>query len=124
MVPNRNIFYCFLLMLVGSLYACKVGQNYSRPALNLPQEYRNAPTSVDSTMGNIPWKEFFTDPTLQQIIDSAIARNFDMQFAVKNIESAQQILRQARLGQWPDINFQMTVGSNPPSDNSLNGITA
>jgi len=124
MIVKRNTIYWLPVILLFLVNACKVGKNYSRPALDLPQEYRNASASMDSSIGNIPWKNFFTDPTLQQIIDSAVVKNFDMLIAMKNIESEQQILKQSRLGYWPDINGQITVGTNRPSDNSLNGLNA
>jgi len=121
---HKNITGFVLLLALFFLNACKVGKNYARPTLELPDQYRNAPTSVDSSMGNIPWNEFFTDPTLQQLIDSAVTKNFDIQFAMKNIAAAQQVMKQARLGYWPDINGQITIGTNRPSNNSLNGLNA
>lgn len=121
---HKNITGFILLLALFFLNGCKVGKNYSRPALDLPDQYRNATTSVDSSMGNIPWNEFFTDPTLQQLIDSAVTKNFDIQIAMKNIAAAQQVMKQARLGYWPDINGQITIGTNRPSNNSLNGLNA
>jgi NodT family efflux transporter outer membrane factor (OMF) lipoprotein len=69
----------------------------------------------------VPWKSFFGDPVLQQLIDSAIARNYDMQVALKNIQSARLVLGQSKLGYWPDLNFNATYSRNRPADNSLNG---
>jgi multidrug efflux system outer membrane protein len=124
MIVNKNITGFFLVAALVALNACKVGKNYSRPALELPQEYRYAPISLDSSIGGIHWRNFFTDSTLRQIIDSAVVKNFDMLIAMKNIESAQQILKQSKLGYWPDITGLVTVGTNRPSDNSLNGLSA
>ncbi|HEY6900100.1 MAG TPA: TolC family protein, partial [Puia sp.] len=84
-------------------------------------QFRNAATEDTSSVAKLPWKSFFGDATLQQLIDSAIARNYDMQIALKNIESAQLVLGQSKLGYWPSVNFNATYGLNRPSDNSLNG---
>ena len=124
MMSKKYITGIILLAGITIMHACKVGQNYSRPPLELPDQYRNSTIRVDSSIANIPWKKFFTDTTLQELIDSAVAKNFDMMIAMKNIESAQQVLRQARLGQWPTISGQIAVASNRPSDNSLNGLNA
>ncbi len=61
---------------------------------------------------------------LQQLIDSAIIRNYDMQVALQNIRSAQLTLGQSKLGYWPDVTLQITADLTRPSDNSLNGISA
>ncbi|MBS1598246.1 MAG: efflux transporter outer membrane subunit [Bacteroidetes bacterium] len=124
MIRNKNIAGFFLILFFSVFLGCKVGQKYVRPTLELPEEYRNAITSRDSSIANIPWKNFFTDPTLQQLIDSAVAKNFDMQIAMKNIARAQKIFSQSKLGYWPDVNGQIAVGTNRPSNNSLNGLNA
>lgn len=82
-------------------------------------------TNTDSSgIANLSWKNYFTDPVLQKLIDTAIAKNYDMQLAIKNIETAQLLLKQSRWGYAPDISLQVTAGSNRPSDNSLNGLSA
>jgi multidrug efflux system outer membrane protein len=122
MQKNYPVFLCAvgLIFLTG---ACRVGKNYTRPALDLPVQYRDAAGTDTVSIASQPWRTFFTDSTLRQIIDSAIAKNFDLQIAIKNIESAQQRLRQARLGNWPDVNALVTVGTTRPADNSLNGLS-
>src|SRR5918993_609561 len=77
-----------------------------------------------SGIANLTWKNFFTDPVLQKLLDTAIAKNYDMQLAIKNIETAQLLLKQSRWGYAPDISLQVTAGSNRPSDKSLNGLSA
>jgi NodT family efflux transporter outer membrane factor (OMF) lipoprotein len=110
-----------LALLLG-LGACKVSKDIAAPQPELPAEFRNTAAQGDTTsVANLPWKSFFADATLQQLIDSAIAHNYDMQVALKNIQSAQLILGQSRLGYWPDVNFNATYSRTRPSDNSLNG---
>src|ERR1700753_2552381 len=118
--------------LILGLGACKVSKDIKTPAAQLPDQYRSASTgaagsvaAADTTsVGDLPWKNFFTDPELQQLIDSAIVRNYDMQVALQNIKSAQLVLGQSKLGYWPDVTVQATATLTRPSDNSLNGITA
>ncbi|MBS1665052.1 MAG: efflux transporter outer membrane subunit [Bacteroidetes bacterium] len=109
----------FVLLL--GLGACKVSKDTATPQAELPTQFRNATTEDTSSVAKLPWKSFFGDATLQQLIDSAIVRNYDMQIALKSIESAQLVLGQSKLGYWPSVNFNATYGLNRPSDNSLNG---
>jgi len=57
------------------------------------------------------------------MIDSAVQKNYDMQIALKNIESAALLFRQSKLGNLPVLNLNASVSSSRPSDNSLNGLT-
>src|SRR3979490_2919425 len=92
-------------LLLG-LGACKVSKDTATPQPELPGNFRNAETQGDtSSVASLPWKSFFADPALQALIDSAIARNYDMQIALKNIQSAQLLLGQSKLGYWPDVNL-------------------
>ncbi|HXB94961.1 MAG TPA: efflux RND transporter permease subunit, partial [Puia sp.] len=133
-----------LVVMIG-LSACNVSKPVATPAAELPAQFRstqdanggagsnaaagavNGPTAAvaDSiSVADLPWKSFFADPDLQQLIDSAIVRNYDMQVALNNIRSAQLTLGQSKLGYWPDLSLNITANYTRPSDNSLNGITA
>src|SRR5258708_8042673 len=108
-------------VLLAGLGACKVSKDVATPAADVPGQFRSSATTDTTSVASLPWKSFFADPTLQQLIDSAIARNYDMQVAYTNIRSAQLVLGQSKLGYWPDLNFNATYSRNRPSDNSLNG---
>ena len=42
--------------------------------------------SDTASIADVSWREFFTDPLLQVLIDSALARNTDMQSAVEHTQ--------------------------------------
>src|ERR1700761_1169245 len=71
----------------------------------------------------LQWKTFFTDATLQKLIDSAIVRNYDMQLAVKNIEASQLLFKQVKWNNVPAIALNVTANTQRPSDNSLTGLS-
>jgi len=121
----RNIFLVTIGLLV-TLSACRVGKDYQRPELNLPDSYRNGPATADTTsIGDIPWDEFFKDSTLLALIDTAIVYNYDLQRALKNIEIADQINREARAQYLPDINANIaTFDRSYRSENFYSGATA
>lgn len=51
----------------------------------------------------LPWKSFFTDPLLQELIDSALVRNLDLSLAGKRVLEAEAILNSAKLGYLPSL---------------------
>lgn len=104
---------------------CKVGKEYVRPNLDLPQQFRAEAVKTDSlSAALLSAKTFFNDAALQQLIDSANAKNYDLLIAVKNIAQAGQTLKQARVNYLPELGLTIQANTSNPSKNSLNGISA
>ncbi|MET4138694.1 efflux transporter outer membrane subunit [Pedobacter sp. UYP1] len=116
--------YIYLLAVPLALSACKTGKDYVRPQTAPPGKFNTSTANTGTSIANIAYKDFFTEPTLQQLIDSAILRNFDLAFAIKNIESARLSLKQANASLFPDLNLQVNAATNRSSDNSINGMSA
>lgn len=94
---------CVTFMLVQG---CKVGQKYQRPDLEIPDQFRGDTLAYfgdTSSISRISWKGFFHDATLKELIDSALANNYDMQTALANIEIANKWMRQNRLNYLPEV---------------------
>jgi multidrug efflux system outer membrane protein len=119
---KTHIISLLSLLTISLLSACGVSKDLKTPAPELAATFRNAEAS-DSSAGRLPWREFFTDPALRNLIDSALVRNYDMQVAEKNIEQSRLIFRQTKWGYTPNVNLQVAANSSNPSDNSLNGIS-
>lgn len=106
----RHIEWAAAIIMAGSLafISCKVTEDYSRPQLNIPQAFQ-VPDSVthaaDSAIKD--WTSFFRDTTLVTLLDSAIAHNFDLQDAMKNMAIADQYYRQSKALNLPDINLDL-----------------
>ncbi|MBO6051990.1 MAG: TolC family protein [Bacteroidales bacterium] len=67
---------------------------------------------ADSSIASLSWREFFADPLLQKLIDSAIARNTDLNSARIAVEQSQASLKAAKLGYLPSISFAPSAGVN------------
>ena len=67
---------------------------------------------ADSSIAALSWREFFTDPLLQELIDSALARNTDLESARLAVEQAQASLKAAKLAWLPSLslNPQASIG--------------
>lgn len=102
--------------------ACRVPKDVTAPDLQLPAAYRNAGTDT-SSIATLPWKSFFSSPVLQGLIDSAIIRNSDLQIAMQNLEAANLVLNQSKLGNLPSVNVGIAATTTRPSDNSMNGLS-
>jgi multidrug efflux system outer membrane protein len=80
-----------------------VGPNYKRPALDAPGVYRDSPPSIASSesLGDEKWWDVFQDPVLQQLIRTALQRNYDVRIAASRILQAQAQLAITRANQFP-----------------------
>jgi multidrug efflux system outer membrane protein len=113
-----------MILVLAVLSACKVSKDVETPKPALPETFRNAVTTGDtSSIADIQWKNFFTEATLQKLIDSAIVKNYDMQIAVKNIEASQLLFKQVKWNYVPQVDLNVTANSQRPSDNSLTGLS-
>jgi multidrug efflux system outer membrane protein len=113
-----------LLALTGVLLAaCTVGPDYKRPEVALPAEYRgrdlSAPPGTGS-FGDLAWWTIFRDETLQGLIRTALAQNYDLQIAAARILDARAQVVSTRSNQFPVIEgaaaapYQRTDGDRPP----------
>lgn len=122
MKPYKYRYIALLLLLVTG--ACKVSKDIAKPANTIPEQFRNSVATTDSvSIAALPYKDFFKEKAIRDLIDTALLHNYDMQIALKNIESAALLFSQSKLGNLPQLNLQATASSNRPSDNSLNGLT-
>ncbi len=119
--------FLFAIVLLFTLEACKISRDVATPKPELPEAFRNtvATAAKDTfTIADLPWKSFFADESLRKLIGQAIDKNYDMQLALKNIEAAELLYKQVKWNYVPELRLQVGAGSNRPSDNSLNGISA
>ncbi|MCR4612367.1 MAG: TolC family protein [Bacteroidaceae bacterium] len=57
------------------------------------------------SLAQMSWREFFTDPLLQQLIDSVLTRNTDLHSARIAISQSEASLRAARMAYLPSLHF-------------------
>ena len=111
-----------LLPLITVLPACLVGPNYKRPKVNAPPAFRGAQGAAQqASFADLPWWEVFKDPTLQGLVKTALANNYDLRTAVTRIEQARQIAAQARAQFFPFFDYSGAIGV---TQNPLGGILA
>ncbi len=102
-------------IMLLSLCACKVGPNYQRPAVTVPDQYRGlAPTIAPSqaaaaSFAQTQWQAVFPDKVLQQLIQEALSNNYDIRIAASRIMQAQASLVITRSNQLPSLNGTFSI---------------
>lgn len=101
------ILYC-ISAWVG-LEACSVYKSYERPDMPVVDSlYRQAAaTSADTTsIASLSWRELFTDPKLQALIETGLQNNTDLNIARLKVTEAEATLMTSRLAYLPSISFE------------------
>lgn len=111
------------LTLALILNACKVSKDIETPKDAIPDTFRSETNLGTTSVAETEWRTFFSDETLQTLIDSALVKNNDLLVARQNIEIARLQLSQAKWGNVPTLNLQVSASSTNPSGNSLNGLS-
>ena len=109
-----------ILIAAGALLiaSCKSVKNslfstYERPDINTTGLIRDNVSRTDTLVadldtanfGTLPWREVFTDPQLQILIQQALDNNVDMLNAALNVKMAEAQLKAARLAFLPQFAF-------------------
>jgi multidrug efflux system outer membrane protein len=106
-------------MLVACLsVGCKVGPNYKRPSVSVPPAFRASeplPPAQAASIADLKWFEIFKDEKLQQLIRTALERNYDLRDAVTRVEAARANLGITRSNQYPNFAAGGSVAFNRPS---------
>lgn len=82
-----------LMCATALLSSCHIYKAYDRPEdITAAGLYRDT-TAVNDTLaadtanfGNLPWREVFTDPQLQALIEQALVNNPDLRSAALNVK--------------------------------------
>lgn len=94
-----------LALAVLAAGGCAVGPDYHRPKTGVPAAYRFDPNPVPDSFGDKGWWEIYQDPLLLELIETALANNFDVRIAAARVEEARAQLGVARLQQLPQVSL-------------------
>lgn len=103
-----------LLAVLPLAAACAVGPSYERPPLATPEAHRGAAPAAAAN-GTAPgaavdladrgWWELFSDPTLIELVDEALASGHDVRLAAARVEEARALAGIARSARYPQIDL-------------------
>jgi NodT family efflux transporter outer membrane factor (OMF) lipoprotein len=100
-----------VLLLVLFLTGCKVGPDYQRPQVTVPDAWRQAVVEdMDASSSSlIRWWTLFDDPLLESLIQRAATGNLSLKIAAARIEEAQALRGVARSGLLPQVDATGTA---------------
>ena len=115
-IKNIIPFAASALMLVS----CGIYNKYERPEVNAQGLIRDVQSDTDTlavadttSFGNLPWRQVFTDPQLQSLIETALTHNTDYLNTALNVKMVEAQLTMAKLAFLPSVAFtpQGTIAS-------------
>ena len=111
----------FSLALCLMFTGCGLYQKYEKTVQDPTDVFGSATAGVSegdgTSVAQTSWREFFTDPYLQQLIEQALANNTDLNTARINIEKSEAQLKSAKLAYLPSLYFS-PQGTLSSFDNS------
>jgi outer membrane protein, multidrug efflux system len=96
-----------MVILVG-LGGCTLMPEYTRPEAPISTEWPAGAAYQEAALdaplpSDLPWKEFFTDPRLQQLIEMALENNRDLRIAALNVERMRALYGIQRAEIYPTV---------------------
>lgn len=115
---KKQILY--MVCATTLLSSCHIYKSYDRPEdLTTAGLYRDPAAENDTlapdtaNFGNLPWREVFTDPQLQTLIETGLNQNTDLLSVVQTIKASQAALLASKLAYAPALSLspQGTISS-------------
>lgn len=129
---SRTLRLSLSATMAAVLAGCTLMPDYERPAAPVDAAYPTGPAyrsinqapgrSGDPATPDVGWRDFYTDPLLQQVIALSLENNRDLRVAALNVEAARATYRIQRAQVLPTV----TVGAQEsaqrlPGDLSQSG---
>lgn len=115
------------LLLILSLGGCAVGQDYQRPVLDVPSDYRFAVTA-EAPAAAAEWWDQFNDPVLGRLVKTALERNADLRIATARLQEYRSTYVGTRGALYPQLTLPTTLtrsrqGPYPVQDVYQSGLS-
>jgi NodT family efflux transporter outer membrane factor (OMF) lipoprotein len=100
-----GLLFCLLLSSCGLYNKYERPDNINTKGLirDLVNDGDTLVVNSDENFGNLPWRELFTDPQLQSLIEKALENNVDLRNAALNVKMMQTALTVSKLAFLPSI---------------------
>ena len=122
-MSNRSLLALLAVLYIG----CTVGPNYKRPTIGTPATFRAPqplPPDQAESLADLKWFQVFNDAQLQELIRTALVRNYDLRDAVARVEAARANLGITRSDQFPNFAAGGSVDFNRLSRDGATPIPA
>lgn len=101
----KKILLC--LFLIVELSGCHIYKAYERPDVAVTDSLYRQPVQPTDTasLASLSWRELFTDPQLQQLIETGLRNNTDLNIARLKVKEAETLLMTSRLSYLPSLSL-------------------
>ncbi|MER3376685.1 MAG: TolC family protein [Allomuricauda sp.] len=112
--------YMIGLLSVVALYSCVPTREIRDVNTAVPEQYQNQSIDTVNT-GMVQWREFFKDPNLVALIDTALVNNQELNIMLQQVDMAKNII-QAKKGEYlPFVNIQAGAEVDKVGEYTRNG---
>jgi NodT family efflux transporter outer membrane factor (OMF) lipoprotein len=100
-----------------TIAGCTVGPEYKRPESKAPDHFGEV--AATKTVDVARWWTTFKDPTLNSLIDRAVAANLDLRLATARIRESRAQRGVVGADLWPDVNLGGSYNHSRGSENAF-----
>jgi len=93
-----------LALVVSALSGCTIGNDYTRPQVEMPQTWR-IDHSHAADVVNTKWWGQFNDPVLNTLVDDALRENLDIKIAAARVDQFIGALTSTRAQMYPQLGY-------------------
>ncbi len=120
MFKKTNYFGIGLALMFLSLTGCKTFDVATKTANpKVPESYANSQDTVNTA--RVQWKDYFTDPYLNALIDTALKNNQELNITLQEIEIARNEVRAKRGEYLPSVGLRGAAGLDKVGRYTRNG---
>ena len=120
----RRPYFALAALLVTLAGCASMAPDYVQPASPVPHAYPDLSAGQAEAVRarDLGWRQYFKDPVLSKLIETALANNRDMRVAVLRVEEARAALNLQRSERFPAFTVGgQTVRSRVPGDMNPSG---
>jgi outer membrane protein TolC len=119
-----------LIAFMGVLQAPVFARSFFHPfkltekkeTFNVPKKYDTPQLQGSVSAASINWRQFFSDPDLLLLIETALANNQEFKIAIQDIEIAAQEVQEKRAEYLPKVGLGFGGSYIHPSENTTEGV--
>ncbi len=113
-------------LVAGALWALAgcttLAPGYQTPAAQIPAQFSSASPADASQVGELAWRDYFTEPELQALITKALANNRDLRAAMLRVEQARAAYGISRADRVPAVGLGLdSQRTRVPGDLNFTG---
>ena len=101
---------CLSIMVLLLMAGCVMGPHYRRPETRSPDNFRFAAGQTTNSLADLPWRDVFPDPLLQELIVVVLTNNYDLKQAIARVEQAHYVVIATRSPLFPQVGYGADIG--------------